>query len=303
MRKFQMTIMTLLAIVVSLLVYVGSTEEEGQVLGEKIESGAVEVTFLDIGQGDATFIEFSDGQQMLIDCSEDARVIEALGRVMEFYDKSIDYLVVTHPDSDHYGGCIDVMKRFDVGHIIYTGFQKDTDIHHTFLTTVEEEVSLGAEYTQLDAEGIWKIASSSVHFLYPDHDVVSDAVVPGFTKIDSNDTSIVMKITHGSKDMLLMGDASEDLESYLMSTYSDQLDAGVLKVGHHGSGSSSHEEFLDFVSPNIAAISAGRNNQYGHPSLRVLKRLERVGAKVLRTDKIGDILIEMNTNDIYVQEN
>ena len=85
------------------------------------------ITFLDIGQGDATFIEFPNGEQMLVDCAEDGKILEALGRVMPYYDRDIDYLMITHPDFDHYGGCTDVLNRFEVKNIVYNGFKKEYD--------------------------------------------------------------------------------------------------------------------------------------------------------------------------------
>jgi len=90
---------------------------------------ATELNFLDIGQGDSTFIEFKNGEQILVDCGKDAKVLEELGRVMDFRDKSIDYLIVTHPDSDHYGGCIDVLERFEIANVIYNGQQKNEDFY------------------------------------------------------------------------------------------------------------------------------------------------------------------------------
>ena len=91
------------------------------------KTSSLKAVFLDIGQGDATLLEFPDKRQMLIDCSKDRKILNALGRNMRFWDKTIDYLVITHPDRDHYGGCLDVIKRFDVKNIMYTGFQKKGD--------------------------------------------------------------------------------------------------------------------------------------------------------------------------------
>ena len=258
----------------------------------------VAITFLDIGQGDATFIEWPDGTQMLIDCAKDARVLEALGRVMKFYDKEIDYLVVTHPDADHYAGCIDVLKRFKVNNIVWTGYMVPDPQWHYFLKMVDEEQ---ADTVQIREKAVWQIAGTTLSFLYPNHDVATDATVPGFDKIADNNTSIVIKLSYGESDLLLTGDAEAPLEQYLVDAYGDTLNVQVLHVGHHGSNSSSIQPFLSTVTPAHAIISVGKENDYGHPTLRVLRRLERAGAKVWRTDERGDITARIYTNNIFIE--
>ena len=247
---------------------------------------ALEIVFLDIGQGDATFITFPDGTQMLVDCAVDARILEALGRVMPFYDKTIDYVLITHPDKDHYGGCIDVFDRFDVGDIIYTGKEKENVFYHAFLDAVHEE---DEEYTKIEREREWKFGSASALFLYPDHDVVGG-------EESSNDTSIVLKISYAGTAVLLTGDAEVPLEKKLIEEYGNELDVDILKVGHHGASTASSEEFLNVVTPKYAIISAGVDNSYGHPTARTLKKLERVGASIWRTDLQGDILLTIGSN-------
>jgi competence protein ComEC len=300
MRRFQITIFILLFIVVGLLAYVRYVDDDSdinRVAGDKIvqDTGRLEIVFLDIGQGDATFITFPDGSTMLVDCAKDARVMEALGRVMRFYERTIDYLLITHPDLDHYGGCIDVMDRFDVGHVVYNGFQKNGDsFWKEFMQAIERETEAGAEYIKIDGEQVWNIASTTLHFLYP------DAPVSEIDR-DSNNSSIIFKLSFGEQDVLLTGDAEDEVEQYLVETYGDVLDVEVLKAGHHGSGSSSIQAFVDEASPDIAVISAGKDNQYGHPSLRVLRRLERADADIWRTDLFGDILIYIEKDTIYVE--
>jgi len=305
MRNMQITVLILLLVVLGLLLYIRAQDvenvpdvQDGQI--EHLEQ--LELVFLDIGQGDATFVTFPDGSQMLIDCAIDARIMEALGRHMDFYDKTIDYLLVTHPDLDHYGGCIDVMKRFDIGTIVYNGFEKPhDDMWQEFMMTVEEEKAGGAAYVIADTQHVWDIAGTRVQFLYPDHSVIVDASIPGVNKKpESNNTSIVLKMSYGEQDILLMADAEEELEEYLVATYGDQLDVEVLKAGHHGSGTSSIEPFLAAATPDIVSISSGRENRFGHPSRRVLRRLERAGSEIFRTDLDGDIRVLLREDVIEV---
>jgi len=306
MKKGIIFLLALLVITLSLLFFVRSELRRTGIvdkLGEDIaRDPTLDIAFLDIGQGDSTFVTFPDGQQMLVDCAIDARVIEALGRVMPFYDRDIDYLVVTHPDLDHYGGCIDVMNRFDVGHILYNGLEKPyDDLWIAFNDAVEVHRQAGKQFTLIEEPMVWNIASTTVSVLYPDHSIVDDAHVPGETKeAGANDTSIILKLSYGDEDVLMTGDAEEDLEAYLIATYGDQLDVEILKAGHHGSQTSSIDSFVSSTSPEVAIFSAGKNNKFGHPSPRVLKRFERAGTTAWRTDQHGDILVSMTTSSYSV---
>jgi len=269
-------------------------EKSAEILADKPEANRqIEITFLDIGQGDASFIEWPDGEQMLVDCAKDARILEALGRVMNFYDRQIDYLLVTHPDLDHYGGCTDVLERFEVENIIYTGLQKGDASWEVFWQTVQEE---GARYYQINEEEEWPIGDSNLHFLFPDYDVNSGSPPFSLAKDDTNNLSLVFMLSLGGVDVLFTGDMEDDLEKYLIGKYGDLLDAEILKVGHHGSGGSSSQEFLDIVTPELSTISVGADNKYGHPSLRVIRRLERQNSSVWRTDRQGDIKLYLDTS-------
>ena len=188
MRKAIFIILALLVITLVLLFYLKKDEffiaksgdnsilaPKEQNLDEKTtysrisgQKSGFEITFLDIGQGDASFIEWPNGKQMLIDCAKDARVLEALGRVMDFYDKEIDYLLVTHPDLDHYGGCTDVLKRFEVKNIIYTGLQENNNTWKVFWQAVQDE---GAEYHEITQAKEWEVDGAKIYFLYPNNNI------------------------------------------------------------------------------------------------------------------------------------
>lgn len=245
----------------------------------------VRASFLSIGQGDAAYIEFPNGADALVDCGKDRRVLSRLGRRMRFFDRTIDYLIITHPDLDHYGGCVDVLKRFTVKQIITNGGRKEyDDFWMTFWDAVEKE---RAVYAEIDKESIWEIGSTTLHFLYPDRPV---SEIKG--DVETNNKSIVFLLAHGNRTMLFTADAEKELEEYLVQKYGNLLDSDILKVAHHGSPSSSEKPLLDVVTPKHAVISVGKENRYGHPSLRVIRRLERAGARVWRTDTSGDILVE-----------
>ncbi len=291
MKKAFYTILILLIITLGLLFFLRQKNSPQKVVENKTKD-FIEVTFLDIGQGDATFVEWPDGTQMLIDCAVDARVLEALGRNMDFYDKTIDYLLVTHPDLDHYGGCTDVLKRFEVKNYIHTGFGKEENKSwQYFLQTVAEE---NLVKHQIVEPQIWQFASSSIEFLYPDHNLERDSSIPGSEKpANANNASIAFFLSLGENKILFTGDAEDILEEYLIAKYGEKLDVEVLKAGHHGSASSSIEPFVQLTSPEHFVVSAGLDNRFGHPSRRVLKRVERVNSTVWRTDTMGDIKLKL----------
>ena len=257
------------------------------------------ITFLDIGQGDATFIEFSDGQQMLVDCAIDARILEALGRVMPFYDFTLDYLVITHPDLDHYGGCVDVLKKLHVRHIVYSGLrEEDSGYWNEFWFAIEKEKAM---YHQMEEQQEWMVGDATLHFLYPDHSIPDNPHIPGHAgAMDKNNTSIVFVVDAYGIRTMLTGDMEEPLEKYLIETASAYLAAHILKAGHHGSGSSSSQSFLNLVQPEETVISAGENNPFHHPNERVLRRLKRMDARIWRTDRQGDIILTIEKGGMYV---
>jgi competence protein ComEC len=272
---------------------------DSEVAGEKI-SEALKVTYLDIGQGDASFIEFPNGEQMLVDCAIDGRILEALGRVIPYYDHDIDYMVITHPDLDHYGGCTEVLKRFDVKSIVYNGIEKRGDqLWEAFWSAIQEE---NANYIEIVKEDVWNIASTTMHILYPDHSLKQNKNIPNSSvEANTNNTSIVFSLNYLDKNLLFMGDAEEELEKYLFDTYDEQLKTDVLKLGHHGSDSSSSEDFLAITNSHDAVASCGLSNKFGHPSRRILKRLERVSSStVWRTDLQGDIFLNLDLEGINI---
>ncbi|OGH86532.1 MAG: hypothetical protein A2493_03150 [Candidatus Magasanikbacteria bacterium RIFOXYC12_FULL_33_11] len=297
MKKLQLVLLLILIIILGMLFFVRKNNDANiskDVSGVIIENG-LKVTYLDIGQGDASFIEFPNGEQMLVDCAIDGRILEALGRVMPYYDHDIDYMFITHPDLDHYGGCTEVLKRFQVKNIVYNGLEKRGDIMwEAFWSAIQEE---GANYIEVSKEDVWNIASTSLHVFYPDHSIKQNKNIPN-SKVDANanDTSIVFSLSYLDKNLLFMGDAEEELEKYLLATYGEQLKTDVLKLGHHGSDSSSTEDFLEMVHPQDAIASCGLDNKFGHPSRRVLKRLERISPNITiwRTDLQGDIFLKLD---------
>jgi competence protein ComEC len=247
------------------------------------------VTFFDIGQGDAALIRFADGAKILVDCGPDKKILAKLGETLPFYDNVIDYLIVTHPDLDHYGGCLDVLKKYRVKNIITNGVRKAGDSYWEIWDGYSRSHSNIKEIT---APRVLVIAGNTLDFLSP------GSMKAGQGSEEGNNSSIVFKLTTPGTTFLFTGDMETPLEQCLVEKYClissaagcPKLKADILKAGHHGSDSSTGLEFLEAVQPEQIVISVGQNT-FGHPSLRVLKRLARARAGILRTDERGDIII------------
>jgi len=245
----------------------------------------LEVDFFDVGQGDAVFIETCQRNQILIDGGPTPVILEKLSKEMPFWDRSIDLIILTHPEYDHLAGLLEVLKRYKVANILWTGVIRDTSVFEQWQKLIEEEkVGEGAQIKI--AEPNQKITSPGLvmEILHP-FDNLEGEEFKG-----SNDTSIVAKLIFGQNSFLFTGDVSKSVEKELIEKELD-IDSDILKVGHHGSKTSSGEEFIEKVSPEIAVISAGKDNSYGHPYPEVLETLAKYGIKVLRTDENGDIKI------------
>jgi len=240
------------------------------------------IAFLDIGQGDATLIRFDDGSTMLIDCAENSIILRALSRQLPFWERELDYLVITHTDRDHFGGCVDVFEQYEVHTVVTNGRTTDDAWWSAVQNAVQNE---HAHTMVIDHQQLWHFASSSIFFLFPDHTVSAEEI-----KKDNN-SSIVMRVSGTQETVLLMADAEVELERYLVEQFGPWLQSSLLKAGHHGSNSSSSDVLLDVVQPRVAIISSGAGNRFGHPHLRVLSRLKRKGIEVRRTDLEGDIVV------------
>jgi len=249
------------------------------VFGSDMQSVRAKIVFLDVGQGDATLILAENDDQVLIDGGDGKRIMDELGKNMPFYDHTIELVVITHPDSDHAGGLIEVLKYYEVDEILQTRYSCDTQICKE-LDAVISEKGIKRRYAQFGQ--MIHAGDQSAEILH-----FGDA---GTGASDDNNDSIVLKASINGKTILLMGDAGSLVESDLIRRGID-IDSDILKVSHHGSKSATSAEFIEKVSPQKAIISVGKN-KYGHPSDDVLNRLKNVNIEVLRTDISGDVAVE-----------
>ena len=251
----------------------------------------LEVTFFDVGQGEAIFIETPSRHQVLIDGGPDSKILEKLASEMPFYDRTIDLLLLTHPEHDHLAGLIEVLKRYKVENILWTGVIRDTAECKAWQRLIRDEREKeGAQIKIAQSGQLINFGNQSnryIEMLYPFENL------EGQEFKNSNNTSIVVKLIFGENSFLFTGDAYKSVEKKLVDKKAD-LASDVLKVGHHGSKTSNSEVFIKHVSPEIAVISAGKDNPYHHPHQETLDTLEKYGIKILRTDKNRAIKIISN---------
>ncbi len=248
--------------------------------------GKLTVAILNVGQGDSIYIESPTGVEIIIDGGPDNSLLRALPEVMDPFDRKVDVIIETHPDADHIAGFVDLLRRYDVEIFIEPGIKKDTETARMLLEEVKEEgaahlIARRGMYLELGG-------GAEIHILFPDFDVST------LSSSKTNEGGVVARLVYGNTSVLFMADVSKKVEERLVELEGDNLQSDLLKVGHHGSKTSTGEIFLQTVLPAAAIISVGGDNRYGHPTDEVLTTLSSENIKTLRTDVEGSIVFESN---------
>ncbi len=252
-------------------------------------SNNLKVVFFDIGQGDSIFIETPQKHQILIDGGSSSKVAEKLGKQMPFWDKTIDLVILTHPDYDHLRGLLDVLDNYQVENILWTGEKSEGKTFETWLSKIKQE---NANIVLAKAGTLVLAGKAKMEILYP-------LELPKQDLINNNKSSIAAKLSFGNARFFFTGDIDKQAEQEIIFQGQD-ISSDILKVSHHGSRSATSPEFLANVQPEMAVISVGKDNSYGHPHQEVLSNLLEFGIKVMRTDQQGDIsLFSDGQNIIY----
>lgn len=242
--------------------------------------GDVTVHFIDVGQGDCILIDTGDNA-VLIDSGE----TDSGRRIVDYLDscgiRRLDYVIATHPHSDHIGGMADVLADMSVGQVVFPPLPDSSiplsKVYSDMLDVIEEK-----QIPVYDAQPGERLRIGQGTYL--------DIIAPLHDDYDNlNDFSVATRLIHGSNTFFFAADIERASENDILNSGA-YIDSDVLKVAHHGSTSSSTAAFLKAVSPEYAVISVGDGNSYGHPKQEILERLDGVGAKVLRTDELGTIV-------------
>lgn len=249
--------------------------------------GNLQVSFLDVGQGDAIFIETPNNVQVIIDTGPNAEILKALDEKISFFDQDIDLVILTHPDLDHIGGAVDLANTYEIDELLFATSSKQNEYTEAIanLPIKKREIKEG-DTILLDQE-----KNIYLEILHPESHYVS---------VDSNDQSIVAKLVYGNTCFILTGDASKEVEMKIVNKYKETIDCDVLKVGHHGSHTSTESQFVAAVSPTYAIISAGKDNKYGHPHKETIETLQKFGADIKNTAELGSISLWSDGSVIFI---
>jgi competence protein ComEC len=247
--------------------------------------GLVHIDVLDVGQGDSIFITGPQGQQVLIDGGPDLSALTGIAEQMSFFDRTIDLLVLTHPDLDHVSAMPEILRRYHVKTVLFTGIAHENAPYRAMLALLKETqtpVLIADPAQDIDLGG-----GLLLDILWP------PPIYAGVDRDDANNTSIIIRVIFGEDSMLLTGDMEEPEEEEVLASGED-IRSDILKVGHHGSKTSSSTGFLLAVDPDLAVITAGRDNRFGHPHRVTLDRLQHFDISVRVTAWEGAIELVMD---------
>lgn len=244
----------------------------------------ISIYFLDVGQGDGIVITLPNNEVMLIDAGEKSKGKLVSEYIKNMGVKKINYLIATHPHTDHIGGLEEVINNIEVENIYMPKVVSNSKTFENLLKTIKMK-NLSVKSAK---NGVSIIDSDKlkVKFVAPSKEKYSNL----------NNYSAVIKISYKDNSFLFMGDCEEECEKDI-----NEYNIDVLKVGHHGSNTSSSKKFINKIKPKYAIISVGNNNKYNHPSSEVLETLKSVGASIYKTSEFGTIVIRSNGEDINIE--
>jgi len=253
----------------------------------RLPHGQLRIDFLNIGQGDAILLSLPTGEHVLVDGGPEQVVLRELGEVMPFLDRRIDLMVLTHPHADHMMGLVQVLRRYEVKKVLFSGVNYWSPIYNEFLKEIRtQQIPLIVATTHED----FSIGAVDFDILFPFESMLGEELS------NLNNGSVVMKVTLNEQSLLLVGDAEIEVEEELVAAHDQgeiNLRSDLLKSGHHGSRTASSLEFLQRVQPEMVVIQCGVDNQFEHPHKETLENYARMGIEVRRNDLEGRIRVNL----------
>ncbi len=253
------------------------------------------VVFCDVGQGDAIFVRTAQQVDVLIDGGPDDKVLACLSRHMPFWDRSLDMVIMTHPDADHSTGLISVVERYRVASFYTESIPGKTDVYKRLEANLAKK-KLSAKYLH-SGDRISDGDGFSLNILWPSLSEISK-IDQNRANLRLNEVSVIQLLEYGTFSTLFTGDADYEVMNRIAGS---ARSINILKVPHHGSKTGMSDSFLSIVSPEVAVISLGAGNSYGHPARESLDLLKAHDAKILRTDQMGDIEIISDGKMYYLK--
>ncbi|EHL18065.1 hypothetical protein HMPREF9630_01321 [Peptoanaerobacter stomatis] len=250
-------------------------------------SPTLQVHFIDVGQGDSTLIITPDKKTVLIDAGDEQHSSRTTGYIKSQGIDKLDLVIATHPDADHIGGMDKIIKNFDIGMFSMPLVSKDTKQYKEIKQELKNKKLKNKPLYTGDGLSIGK--DVKLQILSPQKNR---------TYSDTNEYSIVARLLYKEVSFLFMADATMENEIAIINDF-DDIRADVLKLGHHGSSTSTSDYFLGKVNPSIGVISCGKNNKYGHPHKEVMNLLEKYNIMIFRTDEQGSIVLYSDGYKIY----
>jgi len=247
----------------------------------------------DVGQGDAIYIKTPSGKDVLVDGGGNDKVLDCLTKHMPFWDRTIELMILTHPDADHITGLVPVLQRYSVLHFVTSKTSKETGIYKKFIQALREE-GLTPKYAFLNDKIDFGDGLIS-DVLWPSPDALDEFKSPARV----NELSVIQVLAFGKFKALLTGDAQVKVQDRIAGSLSG---IDVLKVPHHGSKTGMSDYYLNKLRPSLAVISVGKSNRYGHPTSFSLDLLSKYAIKTLRTDRDGEVEIISDGKSYWIKE-
>jgi competence protein ComEC len=272
----------------------------------RLPDGKLHVSFLDVGQGDAILIQTPEGHRLLIDGGPDPTILPAaVARRLPPWDRRLDLVALSHPDDDHLAGLLPILRSYRIGLLLDTHLPRQSPNGLAWNDIVAS--------WQTPGNGT-RNTPHAPHVLYPARGAILDlgssvrlqVLHPGAALLQTNaardnNNSLVLRLSYGRASFLFTGDLETEAEMHLLRQEDVNLRATVLKVAHHGAKTATSKAFLEAVAPQVAVISVGAGNRFGHPAPEVLARLEEAGAQVWRTDSSGEVEVVTDGERVWVR--